>query len=84
MVTAAFLTTAATFGITMGAMEKFGSQTATSNSRDSKQKNSGRKVREMLSRLSDEELDVLRESLQEESSGYGLTDDGEIVQRRVK
>jgi zona occludens toxin (predicted ATPase) len=84
MVTAAFLSTAATFGITMAAMEKFGMQQSQADQRDSKQKNSGRKVREMLNRLSDEELEMLRDTLKEESSGYGLSDDGEIVQKRVK
>jgi hypothetical protein len=85
MVTAAFLSTAATFGITLAAMEKFAKYDAVqTTSRESKQKNSGRKVREMLNRLSDEELEMLRDTLQEESSGYGLNDDGEIIQKRVR
>lgn len=48
-----------------------------------KQKNEDRELRELLARLDDTRRERLRDLL-DEPTGYALTDDGELVQRRRK
>lgn len=45
---------------------------------------SGDKLNRIMSKLSDEELDSLRDRLIETESGYGLSDDGELTPLRRK
>jgi|GEM_PF-5950162 hypothetical protein len=76
LVTAGFLSTAVMWGITMGAIEKTGQ--ASRASHGAKAKNSDADLKAILSRLSDDQLEQLREAL-DRGEEYLLGDDGELV-----
>jgi hypothetical protein len=72
--------------VTTGTVWSWGEIKPTSESSSesaSQKRKSGDKLNQLLSRLSDEEVDILREKLQDDAS-YGVGDDGEIVMKRLK
>jgi hypothetical protein len=77
LITGGFLATAVMWGITMGAIEKVGME-ASRSGRTGKLKNSDVDLQAILSRLSDEQLEQLRDALGR-GEEYVLSDDGELV-----
>lgn len=55
---------------------------ASSKEEEAKKRKNGDKLSRILSKLSDEDLELLRERLNDDTTGYGLGEDGEFVARR--
>jgi len=67
----------------IGFTANWGESDTKSTEESASKRKSGDKINRLLDRLSDEELDDLRDRLSEEiETGYGLSSDGEIVKRR--
>lgn len=72
--------------VTTGTVWSWGENNSSSNAISESathKRKSGDKLNQLLSRLSDEEVDILREKLMDEGA-YGVGDDGEIVMKRLK